>query len=138
MPRLCLPLVALALLPAAAWAQSAEPLAPRYERVEVVSSGSRTAVGETIAYPGIGQAEVTAIVVSLLPGEETGWHTHETPVYGYVLEGELTVDYGDAGERLWRTGEGFLEAMAVRHNGRNDGDVPVRVLAVLMGTAAAE
>ena len=54
------------------------------------------------------------------------------PVFGYVLEGELTVDYGDKGQRVYRTGEGFAEAIHVLHNGRNTGSGKMRVLALFM------
>jgi hypothetical protein len=76
---------------------------------------------------------VTAAVVTLAPGQETGWHTHGMPTFGYVLEGELEVDYGKAGVRVYRAGDAVLEAIGVAHNGRNIGAGPMRILAVFMG-----
>lgn len=90
-------------------------------------------MGERIAYPAGAPAKVTAAVVTLAPGQETGWHTHGMPVLGYVLEGELEVDYGEKGVRVYRAGEAVLEAIGVAHNGRNTGVAPMRVLAVFMG-----
>ena len=101
--------------------------------VEPVISGGETVVGETIVYPTGAPARITAVIVTVPPGGETGWHTHPVPLFGYVLEGELVVDYGDRGRRTYRTGEGLLEAMATRHNGMNVGTVPVRILAVYLG-----
>ena len=77
--------------------------------------------------------EVTAQVVTLAPGQETGWHTHGMPTLGYVLEGEIEVDYGSKGVRRYRAGEAVLEAIGVPHNGRNIGRTPMRILAVFMG-----
>ena len=50
-----------------------------------------------------------------------------------VLEGELTVDYGDKGTRTYRAGDSVLEAVNWPHNGTNTGDVPMRLIAVYMG-----
>ena len=67
------------------------------------------------------------------PGKETGWHTHAVPLFAYVLEGELSVDYGDKGVKVYKAGDGLLEAMNWPHNGVNKTDAPVRILAVYMG-----
>jgi quercetin dioxygenase-like cupin family protein len=91
-----------------------------------------TVVGEAVVYPA-GAAQVTAAVVTLAPGQETGWHTHGMPVVGYVIEGELEVDYGDKGVRVYRAGEALMEAIGIAHNGRNVGSAPMRILAVFIG-----
>lgn len=98
----------------------------------LLSSGE-TIVGERIVYPTGAPAKVTAAVVTLAPGQETGWHTHGMPTFGYVIEGALEVDYGEKGVRVYRAGDAVLEAIAVPHNGRNTGAVPTRILAVFMG-----
>ena len=54
-------------------------------------------------------------------------------MFGYILEGEITVDYGAAGTRVYRTGDALMEAIDVAHNGRNTGDGSARILAVFMG-----
>jgi quercetin dioxygenase-like cupin family protein len=100
--------------------------------VPLIGSGE-TVVGETIAYPQGAPAKVTAAIVGLGPGEETGWHTHGIPTFALILDGELSVDYGDKGTRVYRAGEAFLEAIDVPHNGRNTGSGPMRILAVFMG-----
>ena len=63
----------------------------------------------------------------------TGWHVHAVPLFGYVLEGTLTVDYGDKGTHTYKTGEALMEAMNWPHNGMNNGSVPVRILTVYAG-----
>ena len=50
-----------------------------------------------------------------------------------MLEGELTVDYGTEGTRVYRQGDSLMEATDWPHNGTNTGDGPARALVVFMG-----
>ena len=111
------------------WATAREPAA----RLTTLLSSGQTVTGEAIAYPSGAPAKITAVVLTLQPGEQTGLHTHGVPAFGYVLEGELTVDYVGQTPRVYKTGDAVLEAMSVAHNGRNTGAVPMRILAVFMG-----
>ncbi len=130
LPIVRLPLAGvIALQGAAASAQQVS-----YENlVEPVLSGGETVVGEAVVYPTSAPARVTAVIVTVPPGGETGWHTHPVPLFGYMLQGALTVTYDGHGERTYRTGEALLEAMKTRHNGRNAGPEPVRILTVYIG-----
>lgn len=100
--------------------------------VRLISSGE-TVVGETIVYPTGAPAKVTAEIVTLQPGEATGLHIHGIPLLGYMLEGELTVDYGAKGKHVYRAGDALLEAIDVPHDGVNTGTGVMRILAVFMG-----
>ena len=113
--------------------QSREP----YKRVEELLSQGTNIVGEKIVYPTGGPAKVTAVIVSMMPGEATGPHKHGVPLFAYMLEGELTVDYGTHGTKVYKPGDSFLEAMSVEHNGHNRGDTTARVLVVFMGAEGA-
>lgn len=104
----------------------------RPQAAPLLSSGE-TVVGEAITYPTGAPAKVTAQVMTLAPGQETGWHTHGVPVLGYVLEGELEVDYGPKGVKAFHAGDAVLEAISTPHNGRNVGSAPLKILAVFMG-----
>jgi quercetin dioxygenase-like cupin family protein len=95
-------------------------------------SSSTTIIDQPIAYPA-GTAKVTAAVVSIPPGGETGWHVHEVPLFVYILEGEVTVDYGEKGVKVIKAGDTVLEAIDWAHNGMNKTDKPLRILAVYMG-----
>ena len=121
-------LAAFALAPGGAWGQGypAEPLFRTEQSI----------VGERLAYPP-GQAEVDAAIVTLAPGETTVRHRHGVPFFAYILQGEITVDYGAHGKRVYRQGDAFMEAMEVAHAGTNTGTVPVRILAVYMGAKGA-
>jgi quercetin dioxygenase-like cupin family protein len=108
-----------------------------YPAVPLLSTGV-TIVGETIRYPTSGPAHVTAAIVTLAPGESTIVHRHGVPLFAYILDGELTVDYGADGKRTYRSGQAFMEAMDVNHFGKNTGTQPVRLLAVYMGAEGAK
>jgi quercetin dioxygenase-like cupin family protein len=126
-------LAALAAFPALA--QSAPP-PPSYPAVPLLSTGT-TIVGEKIRYPS-GDAHVTAAIVTLAPGARTIMHRHDVPLFAYILEGELTVDYGAHGKRTYTQGESLMEAMAVPHFGVNTGDKTMRLIGVYMGADGAK
>ena len=94
---------------------------------------TQTIIGQRIAYPTEAPAKVTAVIVTMLPGEATGWHRHDVPMFGYILEGEVTVDYGAKGTRIYKKGRRAYGGHRWEHNGRNSGSGPARVLAVFMG-----
>jgi len=107
-----------------------------YPSVPLLSTGT-TIAGETLHYPTGGPAHVTAAIITLGPGAKTILHRHGVPLFGYILDGELTVDYGDRGKRTYRKGDAFMEAMDVPHFGVDTGKEPVRILAVYMGAEGA-
>src|SRR5437868_9472877 len=72
--------------------------------VTPVIDSSQTIIGQPLAYPA-GTAEITASLITVPPGGQTGWHLHEVPLFGYILEGTLTVDYGDKGTHTYNAGE---------------------------------
>ncbi len=109
------------------------PETPEYKKVEKLYSGDQSIVGETIRYPNGDPVNIRSLIVSLKPGEKTGWHKHGVPTYGYILSGDLSVDYGEKGKRVYKAGEAFMEAMDWWHNGSNETAKPVRVLVVFMG-----
>jgi quercetin dioxygenase-like cupin family protein len=106
---------------------------PAYPPVEILLSSAETVIGQQITYPGSSPAHVTAVIVTMAPGDSTGWHEHGAPLFAYLLEGELRVDYGSHGTRIYTAGDSLLEAVGAAHDGHNIGDGPVRVLAVFMG-----
>jgi quercetin dioxygenase-like cupin family protein len=99
-------------------------------------STSKTILGEPLRYPS-GQAHVNASIITLAPGQRTIPHKHGVPLFAYILDGELSVDYGAKGIRTYKKGDSLMEAMDVPHYGFNPGKVPVRLLAVYMGAKGA-
>ena len=122
--------VAIAVLPTLGWAQA-------YPAKDLLSTGT-TVVGEDIRYPTTGAARVTASIVTIQPGADTIMHRHPAPLFAYILEGELTVDYGTQGKRVFRKGDAFMEAMDVPHRGTNLGTATVRILAVYLGAEGTQ
>jgi quercetin dioxygenase-like cupin family protein len=114
------------------WPSISPALEPTPVRFMPLLATSMTVMNEPITYPA-GVAKLTNGVVVLGPGSETGWHTHGVPLTGYIFEGELTVDYGARGTRVFRAGESLAEAIGVPHNGRNLGTTPVKLFVVYIG-----
>jgi quercetin dioxygenase-like cupin family protein len=67
------------------------------------------------------------------PNETTGWHRHDAPLVAWIVEGEVTVDYGASGTKTFKAGQAFVEAFKSDHNGRNTGSGDTRILAVFVG-----
>lgn len=122
----CLALAAVAVLTNRAFAETP------YPPVEVLLQSETTIIGQPIVYPD-GTAQITAAIVTMEPGQITGWHTHEAPLTAHILEGELTVDYGASGTRLYRQGDTLVEALGSRHNGTNTGAGLARIFVVFSG-----
>ncbi|MFZ2854308.1 MAG: cupin domain-containing protein [Rhodocyclaceae bacterium] len=120
--------VALFMAPSIASAQAAQA----YPTQELLSTGT-TVMGEALRYPTSGPAKVTVSIVTIQPGADTVLHRHPAPLVAYILEGELTVDYGAQGKKIFHKGDALLEAMDVPHRGMNHGSSPVSLLAVYLG-----
>lgn len=131
MKRPALVAAALFLSCAAAWADTAYP-------TKDLLVTTTTVVGEPIRYPTTGPARITASIVTVAPGADTPFHRHGAPLVAYILSGELTVDYGDHGKRVFRKGEALVEAMDVKHRGTNLGTEPVTLLGVYLGAEGTQ
>ena len=94
---------------------------------------SVNSIGQPIAYPREGTPEVTALLVEMTPGEETGWHQHPVPLLGYILTGELTVYQATGEKRVVCSGEVSLESVNVIHNGVNEGAAPLKMIVFVAG-----
>jgi quercetin dioxygenase-like cupin family protein len=127
-------LPALALAFVLALPASAEETAPAtYQNLLTpLFKGNETIIGQKIAYPA-GDPRVTAAIVTIAPGKDTGWHTHQVPLFVNILEGEISVDYGSKGVKVYKAGESFLEAMDWPHNATNKTGAIVRIMAVYIG-----
>jgi len=100
--------------------------------VETLIETSETVLGQEVVYPE-GRARITAAIVTVPPGAVLAPHLHPVPLFGYVLQGELIVDYGSEGERIYRAGDALVEAVDWPHQGRNGGRGIVKILVVYAG-----
>lgn len=123
-------IVAVALF--AAGAASTRALDATTRVIPLLSTG-KTVMDEPIVYPTGAPAKITAAIVEMQPGAETGWHTHGVPLTGLILDGELTVDYGAKGTRTYKKGQSVAEAISIPHNGRNTGTGVMKLFVVYIG-----
>jgi quercetin dioxygenase-like cupin family protein len=128
-------LFAAALIALPALARDATPQQTNTPSIPLLSTGM-TVVGQPIVYPA-GKPHVTAEIVIIAPGGRTIVHEHGVPMFFYILQGELVVNYGAEGERTYRQGDTGMEAMNLAHFGLNNGTEPVRILVVYMGADGA-
>ncbi|KAB0665315.1 cupin domain-containing protein [Oryzomonas japonica] len=89
--------------------------------------------GQKISYLATDQPEVTALVVELPPGGETGWHLHTAPVYAYVLSGSLDVEMADGRSYVFRQGDAIVGVQNLAQNVRTVGNGPARLVVFSTG-----
>ena len=108
-----------------------------YYPVQELLVTGQTIVGENIQYPTSGAPKITVALVTVAPGTPAAFHRHPVPLVAYILEGELTVDYGPKGLKTFRQGDAVVEAMDLPHRGMNLGSGIVKLLAVYIGAEGA-
>jgi quercetin dioxygenase-like cupin family protein len=90
--------------------------------------------GKPITYPTHAPAQVTALMIEIPVKGETGWHHHPVPSYAMILEGTLDVQLKDGSVNHLKAGDPLVEVVDTAHNGRNTGDVPVKIMVFYTGT----
>ena len=88
--------------------------------------------GKQIVYPE-GQAEMTALLVEIAPGESTGWHQHPVPSFGFLLEGTLEITLMDGRIKRMEQGEALSEVTDTMHIGRAVSKTPVKIVVFYAG-----
>jgi quercetin dioxygenase-like cupin family protein len=92
-----------------------------------------TTLDQPIKYPTKGAAEVSSSLLTLEPGQESGWHKDRVPLFVYVLEGTLSVEYDAGVTKEYPAGTSYMEAQGVWHNASNKTNDAVKLLRVYMG-----
>jgi quercetin dioxygenase-like cupin family protein len=124
----------LALAAMLAWAHPASALDNSASvKVTPLLKTSTSWDGKPLVYPK-GQAEVTALIVEIAAGGQTGWHEHSVPSFAYVLEGTLEVTQGNGATCQLHAGDTLPEVVQTLHNGRALGDKPVKLFVLYTGT----
>jgi quercetin dioxygenase-like cupin family protein len=90
--------------------------------------------GKQIVYPE-GQAEVTALLVEIAPGESTGWHQHPVPSFAFLLEGTLEITLTDGRAKRMEPGDALPEVTDTMHMGRALSKTPVKIVVFYAGSA---
>lgn len=119
-----------------------QPTLPPVVRETLLDAAEQTVLDQLLEYPAGSQAQVTAAKITFAPGQETGWHFHETPLVVFVLAGTVTVTYddGNGGEivKEYTAGDTIIEAIGTHHTGRNLTDEPVVLYTVSIGAEGLE
>lgn len=98
--------------------------------------GGPGVTGKFIAQSTVGGTDFILREVTIPPGQATGWHFHDGPLYGYVKQGTLShFDSTCASDGVYPRGSSVKEPSGADHVhiGRNLGatDVVLEVLYVL-------
>lgn len=93
-----------------------------------------TTAGEPLLYLSTPDPVISSDILTVPPRGVTRWMTHPVPEFLYILEGDLTVEFADGRkEQKFHEGQVLLQPRAAWHRGRNEGQRPLRFLAVGMG-----
>ena len=69
----------------------------RYEGLKQVPDRlletGKSVIGQPLSYPTDGSPKITAMIVTIAPGEKTRVHKHPVPLFVYILSGEIAVKY---------------------------------------------
>jgi len=80
-----------------------------------------------VSVPG---REAVIARVEIAPGASAGRHTHPGDEISYVLEGEAEILIEGQPARKVRAGEGFVIPAGAKHDARNTGPTPVKLVGV--------
>ncbi|MBI4512869.1 MAG: cupin domain-containing protein [Gemmatimonadetes bacterium] len=121
-----------------AWPGPAQEMGqgPMGFKAMAVLQATTTASRQLIAYPTGGTPEITALLIEIAPGGQTGLHKHPTAApFVYVLEGTIEVQAEGEKPVVYSAGgnPGFVEVFNTWHNGINKGDKPAKLLVVFPG-----
>ncbi len=98
----------------------------------LLEGGPKTILGQNFKYPS-GIPLIKAFDIVIPAGKQTSLHSHAIPLYAYIISGELEVDYGSKGKRIFKAGSSYVEAIDWCHIGKSLGNKPVRLIGVYLG-----
>ncbi len=102
-------------------------------KVEPLLKTDTSYLGGKLIYPAGDSTETTIIKVTFPPGYSTGWHKHDHPLFGYVLQGELTVETRERAPYVMKAGTAAAEVTGTWHNGSNKGSTDTVMIVVYLG-----
>jgi quercetin dioxygenase-like cupin family protein len=101
--------------------------------IEPILKTDTTSIGESFMYPDMQKDEITILKITFKPGQSTGWHKHNFPVFAYVLKGNLTVEPENGKTMCYSKGSSFSEIIDTYHNGVNKGKKDVVLIVFYLG-----
>jgi len=102
-------------------------------KVTQLKKSTRAANGQQLEYSRTDKPEVTALIVEIPPGGNTGWHYHPVPVYAFMLSGSLTVETEEGKHYDFQEGDVIFEMINTPHNGKNGGTRPAKLVVFYTG-----
>ena len=136
--RISIPLAFAALLTSSAVAQNVASQKAEVtggsETITSLPDLTTTTAGEPLHYLSTPDPVVSSDILTVPPGKVSRWMVHPVPAYLYVLQGDLTLEFVDGKRQTFHTGQSLLQSQTKWHRGRNEGQVPLRFLAVFMGS----
>ena len=116
--------------------------------IEELITTNQTILGQSFEYSS-NPPNVDVHSIEILPGAESGWHTHDMLLVVTILHGDFTVYYCHEGShesypadieqcpnmgtvRNYQAGDSFVEAIDIEHNGVNEGVIPVKIHVVAL------
>lgn len=106
--------------------------------VEELLQSEVNSMGQKIRYPEVNNAKVTMTKITFPPGETTGWHKHNIPVFSYIIKGTLTVETEDGKVMKYKENTCFSESYNIYHKGTNKENTNLVVMAIYLGGDAKE
>jgi quercetin dioxygenase-like cupin family protein len=99
-------------------AQPDQPVAPaRFKRTELQRSPA--------PFPGW---QIVQTLAEIPVGTDSGRHTHPGFEVGYIVRGDVAMEFDDRPALVLRTGDPFLIPVGVVHNARNVGSLTTKML----------
>ena len=103
-------------------------------RSSTVLATDTTTLGQKLSEYFSNPSRFIGLLVTIPPGQETGWHKHTVPGCAYVLKGCLSVAIENGKTFDFKEGDSFAEVINVNHNGKNRGKDTVQLIAFFIGT----
>lgn len=102
-------------------------------KTEILSKNSTSWDGTKLPSLPSDSVEITIARITIPPGVKLPVHKHPNPLGGYVISGTLTVMKDDGTSRSFKAGESVVELVNTWHNGMNNGDEPLVLIAFYIG-----
>jgi quercetin dioxygenase-like cupin family protein len=72
--------------------------------------------------------QIVQTLVEIPEGMESGKHTHPGPEVGYIIQGDVAMEFEDRPTQMLHAGDPFLIPTDTVHNARNVGKLKTRML----------
>jgi quercetin dioxygenase-like cupin family protein len=114
----------------------AVPVTGSTAEVELLLKSGKSWDGGTFQYPP-GDPEISILRIRLEEGQETSFHCHPVPTFGYLLKGTLEVKTSNGQTTVINEGQAAIEVTDTLHRGKAIAG-PVEILVIYAGARNLE